>query len=96
MFGFLFCQTKISLTGIDQTTSEGGLFDSTAERKKTLIVWMKSLASGTRGLTVYDSGELVYRFDNYHGKHSPEVRLYNPLGEVVFTICRKVNKLKSK
>lgn len=92
---FFFLQTKITSFANDQEPSQEDSSDGTTKRK-TLVVWMKSFFYDDRGLTVYDSGNLIYRTVHHHDqKESKDVLLMDDKGEVVFTIGRKVISLES-
>ncbi|XP_050378010.1 protein LURP-one-related 11-like [Argentina anserina] len=65
-------------------------------KRETFTVWMKSLVMQGNGCTAFnESGEVVYRIDNYDDKHSNEVFLMDLRGKVLFTLCeQKLGLLK--
>ncbi|XP_061988558.1 protein LURP-one-related 11-like [Rosa rugosa] len=57
-------------------------------KRETFTVWMKSLLMQGNGCTAFnETGEVVYRIDNYDDKHSNEVFLMDLRGKVLFTLC---------
>ncbi|KAH0974796.1 hypothetical protein GBA52_016695 [Prunus armeniaca] len=59
-------------------------------KRETFTIWMKSLVMQGNGCTAFDeSGEIVYRIDNYDNKHSNEVYLMDLRGKLLFTVCER-------